>query len=83
MRPLMRISWSRAVARVARGLPKAAGVRKPRLRWKRLAGPYFGNAVGTLTLDGQVATARIEGTTKAGELYDVARVDYRPENGRR
>ncbi|WP_328461562.1 alkaline phosphatase family protein [Actinoplanes sp. NBC_00393] len=83
MRPLMRISWSRAVARIARGLPKAAGVRKPMLRWKRLAGPYFGNAVGTLRLHGQVATARIEGTTKDGELYQVASVDYRPQNVRR
>ncbi|MFC7534261.1 alkaline phosphatase D family protein [Actinoplanes sp. GCM10030250] len=80
MRPLMRISWSRTVARVARGLSKAAGVRKPTLRWKRLAGPYFGNAVATLRLDGSTATARIEGTTKDGNLYDVAAVEYHPGN---
>jgi hypothetical protein len=53
-------------------------VHKPSLRWKKLAGPYFGNAVGTLRLDGQVATARIEGTTKDGELHSVSSVDYHP-----
>ncbi|WP_433826956.1 alkaline phosphatase D family protein [Actinoplanes sp. CA-015351] len=76
MRPLMRFSWSRAVARVARGLSKSAGVAKPALRWKRVAGPYFGNAVGTLRLEGRSATARIEGTSKDGDLFDVAEVKY-------
>jgi hypothetical protein len=38
----------------------------------------FGNAVGTLRLEGAVASARIEGTTKAGELHDVVAVDYHP-----
>ncbi|GLY04889.1 alkaline phosphatase [Actinoplanes sp. NBRC 101535] len=78
MRPLMRVAWSRAVARMVRGLSKAAGVRKPAIRWKRRAGPYFGNAVGTLTLDGVKATARIEGTSTDGDLFDVAAVSYHP-----
>ena len=78
MRPLMRFSWSRALGRVARGLAKAAGVARPGVRWKRLAGPYFGNAVGTLRLTGRIATAVIEGTTKDGDLVEVATVDYRP-----
>ncbi|BAL92274.1 hypothetical protein AMIS_70540 [Actinoplanes missouriensis 431] len=76
MRPLMRFSWSRAVARVARGLAKSAGVAKPALRWKRVAGPYFGNAVGVLRLEGRAATVTIEGTKKDGELFDVASVTY-------
>ncbi|MDI6097659.1 alkaline phosphatase D family protein [Actinoplanes sp. NEAU-A12] len=76
MRPLMRAAWSRALAQLARGLARTASVHRPALRWKRLAGPYFGNAVGTLILDGPVATALIEGTTKAGELFEVASVDY-------
>jgi hypothetical protein len=78
MRPLMRASWSRVFARLARGLSKSAGVRKPLLRWKRLAGPYFGNAVATLRLDGTIATASIEGTQKDGKLYEVAKVEYHP-----
>ncbi|GGN53835.1 alkaline phosphatase [Actinoplanes lobatus] len=78
MRPLMRIAWSRAVAQVARGLARTLSVHKPALRWKRLSGPYFGNAVGTLRLDGATATARIEGTAKDGGLVEVAAAAYHP-----
>ncbi|GAB1693965.1 alkaline phosphatase D family protein [Krasilnikovia sp. M28-CT-15] len=74
LRPLMRVSWSRAAARLARGLAKAAGVPRPALRWARVSGPYFGNAVATLRHEGERATVVIEGTTKGGELVDVAQV---------
>lgn len=78
MRPLMKIAWTRPAAQLVRGLARTVSVRKPALRWKRLAKPYFGNAVGTLRLDGLVASARIEGTTKDGALHEVVSVDYRP-----
>jgi hypothetical protein len=74
MRPFMRFSWSRVAARVTRGLAKSAGVRRPALRWRRLAGPYFGNAVGTLRHDGVHAFVQVEGTSKDGHLFEVARV---------
>jgi hypothetical protein len=74
MRPLMRLSWSRAAARAMRGLAKSAGVRRPALRWSRLAGPYFGNAVSTLRHDGAQATVTVEGTAKDGNLFEVATV---------
>jgi hypothetical protein len=74
MRPLMRLGWSRAAARSMRGLARSAGLRPPSLRWRRLAGPYFGNAVGTLRLDGPRAQVTIEGTTKDGHLRTVAAV---------
>jgi len=51
-------------------------VRAPAWRWKRLAGPYFGNAVSTLLLTGRAATVRVEGTTKGGSLFSVAEVSY-------
>jgi hypothetical protein len=76
MRPLMRFSWSRAAARGVRGLARTAGVRKPAWTWKRLAGPYFGNAVSTLRLTGPTATVTVEGTEKDGTLFDVASVTY-------
>ncbi|GIF10481.1 alkaline phosphatase [Actinoplanes teichomyceticus] len=82
LRPLMRVSWLPPVARVARGLARSAGVAKPAIRWKRLSGPYFGNAIGTLTLDGTTASARIEGTTGDGRLHEVAAADYRPVSRR-
>jgi hypothetical protein len=74
MRPLMRFSWSRLAARAMRGLARSAGVRKPPLTWRRLAGPYFGNAVSVLRHDGPEATVVIEGTTPGGELFEVATV---------
>ncbi|RZU49778.1 PhoD-like phosphatase [Krasilnikovia cinnamomea] len=74
LRPLMRLGWSRAAARAVRGLAKAAGVPRPPLRWTRVRGPYFGNAVATLRHTGAQATVVIEGTTKDGQLIDVAQV---------
>ncbi|GIE93669.1 alkaline phosphatase [Paractinoplanes rishiriensis] len=76
MRPLMRFAWSRAAAQGVRGLARTAGVRRPAWSWKRLAGPYFGNAVSTLLLTGPAATAIVEGTNADGGLFEVARVRY-------
>jgi hypothetical protein len=75
MQPLMRFSWSRLAARGVRGLARSAGVPRPMLRWRRLAGPYFGNAVSTLRLDGVHARVRLEGTSKDGMLFEVGAVD--------
>jgi hypothetical protein len=76
MRPLMRFSWSRAAAKGVRGLARSAGVPRPTWSWKRLAGPYFGNAVSTLLLTGRTATVTVEGTAKGGDLFEVAEVTY-------
>jgi hypothetical protein len=75
MRPLMRFSWSRAAAKGVRGLARSAGVPRPLLRWTRVAGPYFGNAVSMLRLDGPDARVVLEGTTPEGSLREVAAVD--------
>jgi hypothetical protein len=72
MRPLMRFGWSRAAAKGVRGLARSAGVRAPALRWRRLAGPYFGNALSTLRLDRDHAHVTVEGTAKDGHLFTVA-----------
>lgn len=77
MRPLMRLSWSRSTATATRGLARSAGVRKPVLRWSRLAGPYFGNAVSTLRHEGARAVVTVEGTTKDGQLFEVAKAQLR------
>ena len=76
MRPLMRFAWSRVAAQAVRGLARSAGVRRPAWRWTRLAGPYFGNAISTLRLADRVATVKVEGTDKDGQLFDVAEVTY-------
>ena len=74
MRPLMRLSWSRAVANAVRGLARSARVARPRLGWVRLAGPYFGNAISTLRHDGPHASVQVEGTNREGDLFEVAQV---------
>lgn len=73
MRPLFSIAWRRSGARLGRMLSRAAGLAKPAITWVKLAGPYFGNAVGTLHLEGAVATALIEGTRRDGRLVEVFR----------
>ncbi|RQX06535.1 alkaline phosphatase D family protein [Micromonospora globispora] len=72
MRPLMKLGWSPGPAAATRALARSAGVRRPSVRWKKLAGPYFGNAVATLTHRGRTAEVVIEGTTSDGHLRTVA-----------
>ena len=77
MRPLMRLAWSRVAARGVRAVARSAGVARPAWRWKRLAGPYFGNAVSTLRHQGEHADMTIEGTSADGGLFKVASVVLR------
>jgi hypothetical protein len=72
MRPFLRLGWRGWMAAGARALARSAGLPPAPVRWRRLAGPYFGNAVSTLTHDGRSAHVRIEGTTKEGTLFTVA-----------
>ncbi|MFC0530183.1 alkaline phosphatase D family protein [Phytohabitans kaempferiae] len=83
MRPVLRLGWWRGPAVAARALARAARVAAPAVRWRRLAGPYFGNAVSTLEHDGRSAHVVIEGTTTAGDLRPVAAVDLTPGAARR
>ncbi len=71
LRPLMRLGWSSGPSGATRALARSAGVRRPSVRWRKLAGPYFGNAVGTLVHDGRSAEVTIEGTGSEGELREV------------
>ncbi|MFG1672742.1 alkaline phosphatase D family protein [Micromonospora sp. NPDC049282] len=73
MRPLMKLGWNPGPAGATRALARSAGVRRPLVRWRKLAGPYFGNAVATLTHRGRSAAVVIEGTAGDGELRPVAR----------
>ncbi|MGK5738860.1 alkaline phosphatase D family protein [Micromonospora sp. URMC 103] len=73
IRPLMRLGWSPGPAGAARALARSAGVRRPGVRWRKLAGPYFGNAVATLVHRGRGAEVTVEGTTEDGHLRPVMR----------
>lgn len=71
MRPFLRLGWGRSMSTGARWLARAVGVPAAPVRWRRLAGPYFGNAVATLRHDGSASRVTIEGTTKDGALTTV------------
>jgi hypothetical protein len=73
-RPLMSLGWWKGPASMTRALARTAGLRRPVVRWRKLAGPYFGNAISTLRLAGRTAEVTIEGTTKDGGLRTVSRV---------
>jgi hypothetical protein len=74
MRPLMRLGWGRLAGRTARALARTAGVPPPTIRWQRLAGPYYGNAIASIVYIGQSASVTIEGVGSDGHLSQVAEV---------
>ena len=64
MKVAFRITWTRLVERVVRFvLGRVSHVPPMSIEWSRLAGPYFGDEIATLTLDGRAATLLLE---KAG-----------------
>ncbi|GIF67144.1 alkaline phosphatase [Asanoa ishikariensis] len=72
MKPVMTLGWWRGPSTLVRALAKTARVRKNSIGWRKLAGPYFGNAVSTLSLSGLSAAVTIEGTRPDGVLTRVA-----------
>jgi len=78
VRLAFRAAWSRAAERSTRVILGAvAKVPPPIVEWTRLAGPYFGNDLMTLQLDGARAELVLEqaGPARAGpELSEVARM---------
>jgi hypothetical protein len=80
IRPAMRFGWNASAARVMRGLARSLGVRRPVVRWRKLAGPYFGNAISQLVHNGRSATVIIEGTRQDKTLTPVATVELRRQD---
>ncbi|SHM31751.1 PhoD-like phosphatase [Cryptosporangium aurantiacum] len=54
------VGWSRLAAAVARPMARWAKVPKSAVRWTRLSGPFYGNELGTLVIDGRVARFSLE-----------------------
>jgi hypothetical protein len=68
MKVVFRISWSRVAEKTMHLLMnKVARLPRQELDWSRLAGPFYGNEIATLLLDGRSATLVIE---KAGRDRD-------------
>jgi len=54
-----RIGWSGWARRLMAGMARLARVRPSELAWEKAAGPYFGNQLGELELDGREARFRL------------------------
>jgi hypothetical protein len=61
-RRMMKLAASRLPAAVLRGLARLAGVRRERVSWRFVEGPFFDNQVATLKIDGRAAELRLERT---------------------
>jgi hypothetical protein len=57
-----RIGWSRWAQRLTRGLARSARAEGSDLQWEKQAGPYFGNQIGELVLEGREARFTISVT---------------------
>ncbi len=80
MKVAFRISWSRVAERFTRFLLGLfSRVPKQQLTWDRIAGPYYGNEIATLVLDGRSAQLVIEqaGRDKAGHARLTPVVDLK------
>ena len=79
MKIAFRIAWSRTAEAVMRlAMDRVARVPRHPLTWERKAGPFYGNQIATLTLDGRSARVVFEQSrrTPAGPvLVPVANLD--------
>jgi hypothetical protein len=74
VRPAMRFGWNPSAARALRAAARAIGLRRPAVRWRKIVGPYFGNAVGTLVHSGRQARMTLEGTRPDKRLTVVGQL---------
>jgi hypothetical protein len=82
MRFGFRFGWSRPAAVAGRLASRLAGVSALPLSWDRVAGPFFGNQLATLVLDGQSAAVTFERAEPVDErtarMRQTAKVDLSP-----
>ena len=64
MQLVFRLGWSKGVERVVRQMARVTRVPPLPIKWHHPAGPYFGNILALLTLDGSSAQVRFEKATR-------------------
>ncbi|MFI0819627.1 alkaline phosphatase D family protein [Streptomyces sp. NPDC021098] len=76
-----RFGWSRAGRALGRFFTRHGRVPAPRLRWRKTGGPWFGNQLMTLTLEGRHARLRLDQAVQDPEtrLTTALRVSW-PED---
>jgi len=55
-----KIGWIKPAIAITAALRRLAGVPRTRLRWRKRSGPFFGNELAVLTLDGPRAQLQFE-----------------------
>jgi hypothetical protein len=75
MRLVFRIGWSKTAERIVRLLDRLTRVPPVPIRWHHPGGPYFGNILALLTLDGASARVRLEKAVRRDASGDDAGVD--------
>lgn len=79
MRLVFKVGWSRTAQRLSAWLARFARVPAVGFDWNTIAGPYFGNHLALLRLDGRSATLSLvkstmqDGVTRAAPVPDAAR----------
>ena len=68
-----RIGWSGWARRITLGLRRLARVPESGLEWTKIGGPWFGNAIGELVLEGRDARFRLLGTGTDDDDQDLLR----------
>jgi hypothetical protein len=70
-----KIGWSRAARRFTERLARFARAEPTGLEWEKQAGPFFGNQIGELVLDGTEARFRLSvselGATQLAQVLDM------------
>ena len=70
----IRALWTRPAQAITRRMRRAAGVKDPDIRWRRVGGgPWFDNQYGILTIDGRRMDIRIEKAVPVAD--DEARLE--------
>ncbi len=68
-----KIGWSGWARKISLGLRRLARVPVSELEWTKIGGPWFGNAIGELVLEGRDARFRLLGTGTDEDDLDVLR----------
>jgi hypothetical protein len=78
MRMVFRIGWSKAVERIVHQMDRVTRVPPVPIKWHHPAGPYFGNILALLTLDGSSARVRLERAVRRDAAAGIAgKIDLR------
>lgn len=72
-----RLGWSRTTARLMHRLARLAKAPVTQIEWDKVSGPFFGNEIATLTLDGRRAEARLQRVIQRAGRTALDEVDRR------